>query len=177
MDETTNDRSSIGNEKVTNVRGRSTTLRGGHDPSNLGRLSGKARREKARQRDADAELAKLTLQAQHAVEAQRVLGGRLGDVYAGLLAIATGGQSEHARVSASKLLLDLARAAMAAPDNPDATPLEEMTPEQRVALYERVLARVDGQDTALREDAGDEVEPRDGDQADHADADPRSTRS
>ena len=86
MDKVTNDRSNMPNGKASNVRGRSTTLRGGHDPSTLGRLSGKARREKAHAREADAELDKLTLRARHAVVGARRLDAlTLDAVYAGLI--------------------------------------------------------------------------------------------
>jgi hypothetical protein len=64
-------------------------------------------------RQADAELSKLTLRAQHAVTAQRKLGnGRVADIYNALIQVALNGAREHARVAASKLLLDLARAAV-----------------------------------------------------------------
>jgi hypothetical protein len=87
----------------------------------------------------------------------------LTDVYAGLLARARGGDG-HVANGAAKILLDLARATVEAdPTDPDTKPLDEMTPEERVAMLVRL-------DKALREDAGDKVEPRDGDQADHADA-------
>jgi hypothetical protein len=161
MDDVTSDRSNMPNGKASNVRGRSTTLRGGHDPSNLGRLSGKARREKAHARKADAELSKLTLRAQHAVTAQRKLGdGRLADIYDGLIQVALHGQSEHARVSACKLLLDLAQAAVEdEPTDPDSKAFDDMTPAERIALYVRL-------DKVLREESSDVIEPGDGEQAD-----------
>jgi hypothetical protein len=139
MDETTNNRSSIGNEKVTNVRGRSRTLRGGHDPSNLGRLSGKARREKARQREADAELDRLTLRARLAVKgAQHLDAKTLDDVFSTLVSRAVG--DGHVANGAAKLLLDMARAAVESDvTDPDTKPLEEMSAEERIALYTALL--------------------------------------
>lgn len=115
------------------------------------------RREKAHAREADAELSKLTLRAQHAVTAQRKLGGgRLADIYDGLIEVALDGASEHARVAASKLLLDLARAAVEEnPTDPDKKPLEEMTPAERVALFVRLderLARLDEEEQASEQE-------------------------
>jgi hypothetical protein len=128
------------------------------------------RREKAHAREADADLNKLALRARLAVIGAGQLDAQaLTDVYAGLLARALG--DGHVANGAAKILLDLARAAVEVPtDDPDAKPLAEMTPEERIAM----LARLDKR---LRDEAGDEVEPGDGDQADHADATLGSTRS
>jgi hypothetical protein len=152
MHESTNDSNNMPNGKAPNVRGRPTTLRGGHDPSNLGRLSGKARREKAHAREADADLNKLALRARLAV-----IGAGQLDAQA-LTDVATGHDSGHVRVQASRLLLDLARASVEdAPEDPDSKPLVEMSPEEKVAM----LARLD---KALRE--MDETELEDGERAD-----------
>jgi hypothetical protein len=169
MDETANDRSSIGNEKMTNVRGRSRTLKGGHDPSELGRLSGTARREKARQRETDVELDKLALRARLAViGAGKLDAAALQRVYDGLITRAQG--DGHVANGAAKILLDLARATVDdVVRDTDATPLEEMSMEERAALYARVLAATEG------DDAGDEVQPGDGDEADPGKAIPPST--
>jgi hypothetical protein len=46
----------------------------------------------------------------------------------------------HVANGAAKLALDLARAAVEVePTDPDATPLESMTPEERIALYTALL--------------------------------------
>lgn len=85
------------------------------------------------------------------------------DVYAGLLARARG--DGHVANGAAKILLDLARTTVDVdPTDPDTKPLEDMTSEERIALYARVYAAL------TEEDAGDEVESRDGHQAHDAEA-------
>jgi hypothetical protein len=92
-------------------------------------------------READAELARLTLRAQLAVLGQSVLTPeRIRAMLTALADEATTGQG-HVRIQAARTLLDLIRAATdAEPTDPDAKPLEEMSAEERVALYARVLA-------------------------------------
>jgi len=161
MDERTNDRSSMGNEEEPHVRRRSRTLRGGHDPSKLGRLSVKARRERAGSRGCDAEQSKLTLRARLAVIAASELDEEaLRAVIRGLKHRAQG--DGHVANGAAKLLLELARAAVEdEPVEDDAVALEDMTPAQKAAL----LARID-RELARR----DEGEDRDGDQPNPDDA-------
>jgi hypothetical protein len=98
------------------------------------------RREKARQREADAELARLTLRAQLAVLGQQTLTpDRIRAMLDALADEAVKG-SGHVRIQAARTLLDLIRAATdAEPTDPDAKPLESMTPEERIALYTRLL--------------------------------------
>lgn len=142
----------------------------------------KWRREKAHAREANAELSKLTLRAQHAVTAQRKLGnGRLADIYDALIQVALNGASEHACVAASKLLLDLARAAVEEnPTDPDKKPLEEMTPAERIALFVRLderLARLDEEEASEQEDAPGGERTSVGRPRGRENADPPLTRS
>jgi hypothetical protein len=59
-------------------------------------------------------------------------------------------------VAASKLLIDLARAAVEeSPTDPDKKPLEEMTPAERIALFVRLderLARLDEEEEASEQE-------------------------
>jgi hypothetical protein len=114
-------------------------------------------------READADLNKLALRARLAViGAGRLDAATLDTVYSKLIERATG--DGHVANGAAKILLDLARATVEVPtDDPDHKPLEELTPEERIALFVRL-------DKRLREEAGDEIEPGDGDQADPAKA-------
>jgi hypothetical protein len=92
------------------------------------------------QREADAELARLTLRAQLAVLGQQALTpDRIRAMLDALADEAVKG-SGHVRIQAARTLLDLIRAATdAEPTDPDAKPLESMTPEERIALYTRLL--------------------------------------
>ena len=126
-------------------------------------ISERTFRGRAQSRKADAELDRLALRARLAVIGAGQLDAQaLTDVYAGLLARARG--DGHVANGAAKILLDLARTTVEVdPTDPDTKPLEDMTAEERIALFVRL-------DKALREEDGEEVEPRDGYQADHADA-------
>jgi hypothetical protein len=118
----------------------------------------------AHAREVDADLNKLALRARLAVIGAGQLDAQaLTDVYAGLLARALG--DGHVANGAAKLLLDLARASVEADvTDPDAKPLEELTPEERVALYARLLETLgdgdeggDGDDDCLN--PGDAISP------------------
>jgi hypothetical protein len=107
------------------------------------------RREKARHREADAELDRLTPRARLAVRgAQHLDAATLDRVFSTLVSRAVG--DGHVANGAAKLLLDMARAAVEADvTDPDAKPLEEMSAEERVALYTALLREGAG-------DAGDD---------------------
>lgn len=94
-------------------------------------------REAAARAERDAELDKLTTRARLAVGlAGELTSEKLRDVLAGLLTLATSASSEHARVQASKLVLELAARAVeddGGAEPPDGKTWEELTPEQRAA--------------------------------------------
>jgi hypothetical protein len=95
-------------------------------------------------READAELDKLALRSRLAViGAGKLDAATLTQVYDKLIERAMG--DGHVANGAAKILLDLARATVDdVPRDTETISLEEMSREERVALYARVLAATTG---------------------------------
>jgi hypothetical protein len=143
MNQHSNDDSSRANAVNRDARLRSQTLKGGHDPSELGRLSGEARREKARKRSEAAEHDALTVQARLGLAVAKLLTtAELERVISGLIERAKG--HGHAANAAASQILSLAAAAAGygeEADDIEGLDPEDMTPAQR-ATYRAQLDRV-----------------------------------
>jgi hypothetical protein len=143
MDESSNDQDRDAYEAAKDVRARQRTLRGGHDPSELGRLSGQARREKARERALAVEHNELTVQARLAVAIAAELSyDELVQLIADLKERAHSG-SGHVANGAAAQLLGLARVAIetGVEDEVDGHDIANMTSAQR-ATYRAALDKV-----------------------------------
>ena len=143
MDKRSNDESSMRSAPDRDVLSRSPTLKGGHDPSELGRLSGEARREKARKRLEAAEHDALTVQARLGLAVAKLLTtAELERVMSGLIQRAQG-DGHVANVAASQILSLAAAAAGYGEETDDIEGLDpqDMTPAQR-ATYRAQLDRV-----------------------------------
>jgi hypothetical protein len=127
------------------VRVRPRTLRGGHDPSQLGRLSGESRRERKARREADAAHDRLTVQARLAVvTARRLTTAELDDLFLRALARAKG--DGHVANAAFQQVMSMALAAVtSSEDSIEGVDWSDMTPQQRAtarAEIERRLAQL-----------------------------------
>jgi hypothetical protein len=143
MDESSNAQDGEAYEAAKNVRARPRTLRGGHDPSELGRLSGQARREKARARALAVEHDELTVQARLAVAIAAELSyAELVQLIADLKERAHSGGGHVANGAAAQLLA-LARVAIdtGVEDEVDGHDIATMTSAQR-ATYRAALDKV-----------------------------------
>jgi hypothetical protein len=148
MNERLNESRSALNPNGDNVRECSATLRGGHDPAELGKKSGEARRERAAARARAAEHDRLTVQARLAL----ALASKLN--YADLQAIidSTIQQAKnadgHVQIQAARTVLAWAElvAAGGDDDHVEGDDLASMTPAQRAvyrSVRERTLKDVD----------------------------------
>ena len=139
--------------RIGGVHERSRSLRGGLDPVELGRRSGEARREKAAQREALAELDKLTVRSRAAAVLARKLDAEaLMDVTEAAILRAKGdGQTAN---QAGRLVLDLLRFASDLPegdgDNPEGKQPEDMTPAERAALRAQLAREAEALARSLR---------------------------
>jgi hypothetical protein len=130
-------------EPTQDARSRSGRLRGGHDAAELGRRSGRVRREKARTRTEAAEHNALTVQARLALAAAKLLTtAELERVISRLVERAKG-DGHVANAAASQLLSLAAAAAGYGEEDDDIEGLDpaKMTPAQR-ATYRAQLDRV-----------------------------------
>ena len=116
------------------VRARSRSLKGGLDPAELGRRSGRVRRERAAAAERDAELNRLTVQARLATAiAAKLTYADLAELIAGLVERAKG--NGHVANGAAAQLLAMARVASGDEGDADTEGMDyaDMTPAQRAA--------------------------------------------
>jgi hypothetical protein len=126
-----------------NVQERSRSLKGGHDPAELGRKSGQARRERRESAARDAELDKLTVRARLAVGlAGELTTENLRAILASLVKRAQ--EPGHVGTNAARLVMELAGKVteeQAEPDElGDDLQWSDMTPEQRAVARARADA-------------------------------------
>jgi hypothetical protein len=120
----------------TNVRARTQTLRGGHDPAALGRLSGERRREKKTRRELYAEKDRLTVQARAAYALASVLTTeQLVKMTEALVSKATDPHSGHVGNSAAQLLFSLRDVVESEGDDTTGVrDFSKLTPKQRAVV-------------------------------------------
>jgi hypothetical protein len=162
MNERPNESGDASNADGDNVRDRSATLRGGHDPAELGKKSGEARRERAAARARAQEHDRLTVAARLALALATDL------TYAELHAVIarTVRQAKeadgHVQIQAARTVIAWHELAARGGDDDEVDPIDDLaslTPEQR-AVYRSVRER------ALREMeelASDDHDHQDGD--------------
>jgi len=147
MDNPSNDESSMRNEPDRDVLSRSRTLKGGHDPSELGRLSGEARREKANARRVAAEYDALTVSARMAMAlASEATYERLSAVVGRTIEQAIEAEG-LVQVQAARLVVAMTQLAFSMePDEDDGSDIENLTPEQRAvrrAALDKLIAEAE----------------------------------
>jgi len=146
-----------------NVRERSARLKGGHDPAELGRKSGRARRERAKERQAAAEYDALTVSARMAVAlAREATYEKLSAVVRRTIeqAIEANGQIQ---IQAARVVMEMAQLAFSnEPDEDDGSDLEKLTPEQRAvrrAALDKLIAEAEAAIEAERLQEGESEAP------------------
>jgi hypothetical protein len=159
MSESSNGQNWGEDEVSSDVRARRRTLRGGLDPSEMGKRSAEARRERAAARARAAEHDRLTVAARLALAlATKLSYDDLKEIIDATIAQAKGG-SGHVQVQAARTVLGWSELAALGEADDEVDPLDDlasMTPEQR-AVYRSVRERTLKELEELARDEGEEL--------------------
>jgi hypothetical protein len=153
MEESSNGQNWGANEASSDVRAHRRTLRGGHDPAELGRLSGERRRERKKQREEAAAYDALT------VEARAAMAMAESFTYAHLVAAleALCDVAKKGNVTATRELrawIELSTRLVSTADNTQGVDWGSMTPQQRAAARAQIERRL--AELAIHAQDGDE---------------------